>query len=355
VELLSQLSWRYEQNLPKGQPLLTKNSATIQTIVKLAPEDDIRVKLLAQYSVRIVRPLSKSLEQQLSLRSDRLDADGFGLLDADSIDKFNHLIAQSSIIWEHYGIFAVIEISPGILIKVGTFMDTSFVSDLDYVRKYAPGVKFPEVLGIFKSGHFTYMFMPKAEGVSLDKLWPNISTAQKMSVRNQLHPIFTELRKIPFLPDDSGSLSLGGGIPRRCRDQRRNMDVAEDAILTEGDFNKFITSSERGGEGSADQKMLLSFLRSDHDIVFTHGDLHPRNIMVKYSDQASASADLIITSLIDWEVCGWYPSYWEYVKALQTASPHNNTADWWLYLPTEAIGSCGSDFAVDDMISIRLK
>ena len=44
-----------------------------------------------------------------------------------------------------------------------------------------------------------------------------------------------------------------------------------------------------------------------HKIVFTHGDLAPRNIMI--------SKDFVITGIIDWEYGGWYPEYWEYVKA----------------------------------------
>jgi aminoglycoside phosphotransferase len=43
-----------------------------------------------------------------------------------------------------------------------------------------------------------------------------------------------------------------------------------------------------------------------HGIVFTHGDLRPRNIIVKNGR---------ITAIVDWEMAGWYPDYWEFVKA----------------------------------------
>ena len=43
-----------------------------------------------------------------------------------------------------------------------------------------------------------------------------------------------------------------------------------------------------------------------HRIVFSHGDLRPANIIVK---------DGHITGIIDWELGGWYPEYWEFVKA----------------------------------------
>jgi aminoglycoside phosphotransferase len=44
-----------------------------------------------------------------------------------------------------------------------------------------------------------------------------------------------------------------------------------------------------------------------HDIVFTHGDFRPNNIMVK---------DGRVTAIIDWEMAGWYPDYWEFAKAV---------------------------------------
>jgi serine/threonine protein kinase len=43
-----------------------------------------------------------------------------------------------------------------------------------------------------------------------------------------------------------------------------------------------------------------------HSICFTHGDLRPANIMVK---------DGRVVAIIDWEMAGWYPEHWEFVKA----------------------------------------
>lgn len=57
-----------------------------------------------------------------------------------------------------------------------------------------------------------------------------------------------------------------------------------------------------------------------HNIVFTHGDLRPRNIMAK---------DGNITGIIDWELSGWYPEYWEFAKALYVWQWQN---DWFDYL-----------------------
>ncbi|KAH9241041.1 hypothetical protein K456DRAFT_1882280 [Colletotrichum gloeosporioides 23] len=44
------------------------------------------------------------------------------------------------------------------------------------------------------------------------------------------------------------------------------------------------------------------------DIVFTHADLLPSNIMLTPGPLPRVAA------IIDWEQVGWYPEYWEYCK-----------------------------------------
>ncbi|KAK8043485.1 Aminoglycoside phosphotransferase [Apiospora rasikravindrae] len=44
-----------------------------------------------------------------------------------------------------------------------------------------------------------------------------------------------------------------------------------------------------------------------HDIVMTHNDFAPRNILVRGST---------VVAILDWEYSGFYPEYWEYCKSL---------------------------------------
>lgn len=50
-----------------------------------------------------------------------------------------------------------------------------------------------------------------------------------------------------------------------------------------------------------------SQLPDDSDIIFTHGDLHPSNIIITSTHH--------ICGIIDWEQSGWLPAYWEARKA----------------------------------------
>jgi hypothetical protein len=71
-----------------------------------------------------------------------------------------------------------------------------------------------------------------------------------------------------------------------------------------------------------------SMLPDDVPIVFTHGDLHPSNILLSPRD---ASSGRHIVSIIDWQQSGWYPAYWEYCKARWTAKIGGEWAE--KYLP----------------------
>jgi aminoglycoside phosphotransferase (APT) family kinase protein len=58
----------------------------------------------------------------------------------------------------------------------------------------------------------------------------------------------------------------------------------------------------------------------DHEIVFTHSDLAPWNILVDGGR---------VTAILDWEYAGWYPAHWEYCQALRHLRP---MFDWPEYL-----------------------
>lgn len=85
---------------------------------------------------------------------------------------------------------------------------------------------------------------------------------------------------------------------------RRFQRVSDGPICSEGEFNDFLCSDPRR-TASPWIKMLRSFLKEDHRLVRTHGDLHPRNIMVEWVEgEEGGPAEqtdkrVRITSLID--------------------------------------------------------
>lgn len=70
-------------------------------------------------------------------------------------------------------------------------------------------------------------------------------------------------------------------------------------------------------------------LSDDSAIVFTHGDLHPSNIML------SPDSPHRVAAIIDWEQSGWFPEYWEDRKAHYTASYEGEWSEKYLPLIME--------------------
>ncbi|KAH8781269.1 hypothetical protein F5883DRAFT_539771 [Diaporthe sp. PMI_573] len=48
--------------------------------------------------------------------------------------------------------------------------------------------------------------------------------------------------------------------------------------------------------------------------VFTHGDIHPRNILVE--KDGDGGSGVRITGLIDFKSSGFYPDYWEFAEMM---------------------------------------
>jgi hypothetical protein len=66
-------------------------------------------------------------------------------------------------------------------------------------------------------------------------------------------------------------------------------------------------------------RRALPFIFRDHPPVFTHGDLQQKNILVRKvpcSGKGEETRFKYEIAILDWEFAGWYPSYWEYSRAL---------------------------------------
>jgi hypothetical protein len=65
--------------------------------------------------------------------------------------------------------------------------------------------------------------------------------------------------------------------------------------------------------------------------VLTHGDLSPRNIMVK---------DGKITGIVDWERSGFFPEYAEYAFAMKLCHNFRGREKWWVPILKEVLQPC---------------
>ncbi|KAK3304178.1 uncharacterized protein B0T15DRAFT_232028 [Chaetomium strumarium] len=198
----------------------------------------------------------------------------------------------------------------------------------------------PEVFGWRRdagSGDgFVYMAMP--EGDVLADRWEGMGEMERGQVCAQLRGVVSEWRRlrlggVGFVGSvDNGP--LGDLIFQRCTAAGAPPPGPFPTVAAFHDY--FVTMAvsisqdKYGGAGGSGQIRYTPhhLFPDDVPVLFTHGALHPRNIIV------SAGQSPRLVSIIGWEQAGWYPAYWELCKARLECSRHGGLGSWETkYLP----------------------
>ncbi|OAA59559.1 Protein kinase-like domain protein [Niveomyces insectorum RCEF 264] len=170
----------------------------------------------------------------------------------------------------------------------------------------AGGVPVPHVhgTGVDPADGWDWLAMDYVDGQPLSELWDGMTAADKSAVAGQLRAILQTMRAMPPPPQHIGGMRAGDPL----RDLRAHFPHAGPACRDEAAFNAYLLSDFHPQTAKPIRAAFARRLRTDHRVVLTHGDLAPRNVLVK---------DGTVVALIDWEEAGWYPEYWEYVKFFQ--------------------------------------
>lgn len=150
--------------------------------------------------------------------------------------------------------------------------------------------------------------MEKVDGECLEYAWQFLDDTQRDSIVQSLRSYVLQLRTLRT-PHGRKVCALNG---QAVRDSRITSCDPVGPFFDEASFNDYLITT---AEIFMDETILPEIrarMREDHRIVFTHGDLAPRNIIVK---------DGKVAALIDWEQSGWYPEHWELVKAMWSPMP----------------------------------
>ncbi|KAL2171807.1 hypothetical protein VTG60DRAFT_1504 [Thermothelomyces hinnuleus] len=214
-------------------------------------------------------------------------------------------------------------------------------------------VPVPEVFGWRRDAEtgerFVYMDLPQGE--ILEDRWAGLSEVEREAVCAQLRDVVAEWRRlrlggVEFVGSvDNGPLQ--DEVFRRCA-----MAGAPPAgpFPTVAMFHDYFVSmavavsqsryaaGSAGGGGGGQVRYTPHHLFPEHvPVVFTHGGLHPRNIVV------SAGPRPRVVAILGWEQAGWYPAYWELCKARLECSRRGRLGGWETkYLPW-ILGSQGLD------------
>ncbi|KAJ5049224.1 hypothetical protein NUH16_007741 [Penicillium rubens] len=169
---------------------------------------------------------------------------------------------------------------------------------LDMVEKFTQ-IPAPRPIDVLQTPDASYLLMTRVPGRPIGHILHAMTDEQMENVVFDLKRYIAQMRAIPNQVSKFQICnSAGGGILdwRIPDSQSGNL-----RFQTEADFHNFLTRGMTDDtRGSAAKSHALS-----HAIVFTHGDLNPRNILAENGK---------ITGIVDWENAGFFPEYWEYTK-----------------------------------------
>lgn len=144
----------------------------------------------------------------------------------------------------------------------------------------------------------TYQYI---EGQTLQQAWPILTPSQRSEILAQLRDYIAQMRSLSgiYIGRHDGQSAVVPSIMTRLGGPFRTLSEFHDWLANP--LRRQIAQSMYWHQ-------ITTQLGADYPIVFTHGDIAARNIMIR---------DGRIVAILDWEFAGWYPDYWEYVFALR--------------------------------------
>ncbi|KAG5958159.1 hypothetical protein E4U56_005781 [Claviceps arundinis] len=172
---------------------------------------------------------------------------------------------------------------------------------LQLVRRHTK-VPVPSALDLASDAEKSYLLTTKVRGIPLGWCIDTLSHDEVTTLVGDLQKCLSELRAIP--KEVSSNYAITNALGKACYDGRLITGSQYDEAR--GDFFGPFVDEDDFNDALRCVPLLDVVHRSGHEIVFTHGDLNMRNIMMHNGR---------LSGFIDWETCGWFPDYWDYTKA----------------------------------------
>ncbi len=302
---------------------IEQEAAAAVTLPETVNQGDISIGLPSD-PANIIHPLSVVAKALLHLPEDTSAIPGSSITGA-----LARLLKSSEVLWrsESSSNRHIVKCDAEIIVKcVDNNGDFTEYTSIKYLETHKPQIPVPRPHGLIVSGKLAYIFMSLIPGSTLAAVWEHhLDGSQKTLLRDEINSIFSDLRQLEC-PEGT---PLGGVGGEGCKDVRRNTKRCNRPLYTGSQFWDFQYS-----ETHCRSQIYLQFLRDltrplqSSKCVFTHGDVHPLNIMVERNN----SGEYHISGLVDWERSGFYPEDFECTKITKCLAT-DETNDWYLYLP----------------------
>lgn len=173
---------------------------------------------------------------------------------------------------------------------------------LRYVRRHTT-IPVPKVYASVNGFGYNFILMERIEGICLPAVWHKLTEQQRDGIIAQLQGYIAQLRSLPSPYGKRVCSAKGGSLWDVRITSSKRIGPFED----EADFNDALIEWAEVFIHPQTLSTIRPRMRDDHRIFFTHGDMAPRNIIIK---------DGRVNGLVDWGNSGWLPEYWELVKVM---------------------------------------
>ncbi|KZZ98369.1 Protein kinase-like domain protein [Moelleriella libera RCEF 2490] len=179
---------------------------------------------------------------------------------------------------------------------------------LQLVRRYTD-ISVPRALDLVSDSEWSYLLTTKISGTCLGMCIDTLSDDEEAALVSDLQKTITALRAIPKVP--APEYAITNALGEACYDYR--IIACLDAKDNVGDFIGPFVNEEDFNDTLVSGALPYVSHSSGHQIVFTHGDLNMRNVLMRNGK---------LSGIVDWENSGCYPEYWDYTKAHYVTKLH---------------------------------
>lgn len=261
------------------------------------------------------------------------------------------------VISSRFGRNKIIQIEDDVILKKGSSVWPNEEAAINLVQAHAQDVPVPTVYhsifnrnaeGIVGTG---MLYMDFISGESLESAWPRLNPGDRERICRDTWALLDKLRLIPRFPRQAGKDEdqLDGDLTPLfyCNaDGTSNIDhpllgdvnrpcppLHDDEALRARIWERYV---EHNGLSYPDGQSVRELLPRSDVSVFTHGDVHPGNIMVNEEKGDDGGIGQVkIVALIDFESAGFFPDYWEYAQMMRFGGPGDDD-EWRLMMERTA-------------------
>lgn len=239
-------------------------------------------------------------------------------MDEPSLPSIEEILASTQTLGATDAILTtVVKVGEQFAVKYGRLVTEVEADNLRFLANTE--VPVPKIYGFIADPEHdrSFIIMEFIKGQNLEQILPSLNPVEREDVFKQIQEALTHLRSVEP-PDYIGSIGrkrLGDGIFFSDPvDPSKSGPFADQTKMNEGLISRLSETCQ-----TSHVQLLRTIIEStlrDHKTVFTHADLQPRNIMVHRKDtKEDGSAGIFDIKIIDWEMSGWYPEYWEFCNA----------------------------------------